>query len=195
MVFLLLLLYLFPFRLLVFINHSFQLQNIRQLLLFLILRKRNKTPDSAAEWFRRNYGESLANEVAIPLTEAQKEELDRRLQTYAENPNEGISWDELKDKLRNKSQLQKYISSWSYLFVVFLIQCTFINPKIKPQFIIFSPLSIFNFCLNNNMIELSFDSTVLILEINELIIKNNLLFQFSLIFQPFFFQHTSQFET
>lgn len=37
---------------------------------------------------------------AIPLTDAQKEELDRRLQAYSENPNEGISWDELRDKLR-----------------------------------------------------------------------------------------------
>lgn len=36
---------------------------------------------------------------AIPLTETQKEELDRRLQAYAQNPDEGISWDELKDKL------------------------------------------------------------------------------------------------
>jgi putative addiction module component (TIGR02574 family) len=37
---------------------------------------------------------------AIPLTDAQKEELDRRLQAYAQNPDEGISWDELRDKLR-----------------------------------------------------------------------------------------------
>ena len=40
---------------------------------------------------------------AIPLTDAQKEELDRRLQAYAQNPNEGISWDELKDKLRKSA--------------------------------------------------------------------------------------------
>jgi putative addiction module component (TIGR02574 family) len=40
---------------------------------------------------------------AIPLTDAQKEELDRRLQAYAGNPNEGISWDELKDKLRKSA--------------------------------------------------------------------------------------------
>jgi putative addiction module component (TIGR02574 family) len=37
---------------------------------------------------------------AIPLTDAQKAELDRRLQAYAENPNEGIPWGALKDKLR-----------------------------------------------------------------------------------------------
>ena len=36
---------------------------------------------------------------AIPLTDAQKEELDRRFQAYTQNPSEGISWDELKDKL------------------------------------------------------------------------------------------------
>jgi putative addiction module component (TIGR02574 family) len=40
---------------------------------------------------------------AIPLTDAQKEELDRRLQAYAGNPNEGISWDELKDNLRESA--------------------------------------------------------------------------------------------
>ena len=40
---------------------------------------------------------------AIPLTDAQKEELDRRLRAYAENPNEGISWDELKNKLRKSA--------------------------------------------------------------------------------------------
>jgi putative addiction module component (TIGR02574 family) len=40
---------------------------------------------------------------AIPLTDAQKEELDHRLQAYAENPNEGISWDELKHKLRKSA--------------------------------------------------------------------------------------------
>ena len=40
---------------------------------------------------------------AIPLTEAQKEELDRRLQAYAQNPSEGVSWDELKDKLRKSA--------------------------------------------------------------------------------------------
>ena len=37
---------------------------------------------------------------SVPLTDSQKEELDRRLQAYAQNPNEGISWDELRDKLR-----------------------------------------------------------------------------------------------
>lgn len=40
---------------------------------------------------------------AMPLTEAQKEELDRRLQAHTQNPNEGISWDELKDRLRKSA--------------------------------------------------------------------------------------------
>lgn len=40
---------------------------------------------------------------AMPLTEAQKEELDRRLQAHTQNPNEGISWDELKDSLRKSA--------------------------------------------------------------------------------------------
>jgi putative addiction module component (TIGR02574 family) len=40
---------------------------------------------------------------AIPLTDAQKEELDHRLQAYVQNPNEGISWDELKDRLRKSA--------------------------------------------------------------------------------------------
>ncbi len=37
---------------------------------------------------------------AVPLTNEQKQELDRRLQAYAQNPNEGISWDALKEKMR-----------------------------------------------------------------------------------------------
>lgn len=37
---------------------------------------------------------------AVPITDTQKQELDRRLQAYAQNPNEGISWDELKEKVR-----------------------------------------------------------------------------------------------
>jgi putative addiction module component (TIGR02574 family) len=40
---------------------------------------------------------------ALPLTDAQKEELDRRLQAYGEKPSEGISWDELKDRLRKSA--------------------------------------------------------------------------------------------
>lgn len=39
---------------------------------------------------------------AVPLTEEQKAELDRRLESYQANPDEGISWQELKDKLRQR---------------------------------------------------------------------------------------------
>ena len=35
----------------------------------------------------------------ITITTAQKQELDRRLAAYRQNPTEGISWDELKKKL------------------------------------------------------------------------------------------------
>lgn len=37
---------------------------------------------------------------AVPLTSEQKQELDRRLQAYAQNPDEGVSWDELKETMR-----------------------------------------------------------------------------------------------
>jgi putative addiction module component (TIGR02574 family) len=39
---------------------------------------------------------------AVPLTEEQKAELDRRLESYRANPNEGISRQELKDNLRQR---------------------------------------------------------------------------------------------
>lgn len=35
----------------------------------------------------------------VVLTEAQKKELDRRLQSYAQNPQEGIPWEDLKAQL------------------------------------------------------------------------------------------------
>ena len=40
---------------------------------------------------------------AVPLTDAQRQELDRRLQAYAQNPNEGIAWDELKEHVRKSA--------------------------------------------------------------------------------------------
>lgn len=39
---------------------------------------------------------------AVPLTDEQKAELDRRLESYRANPSEGISWNELKEKLRQR---------------------------------------------------------------------------------------------
>jgi putative addiction module component (TIGR02574 family) len=35
----------------------------------------------------------------IPLTEAQKQELDRRLENYKKNPTHGSSWEEVKNRL------------------------------------------------------------------------------------------------
>lgn len=35
----------------------------------------------------------------VPLTESQKKELDRRLLSYAQNPQEGIPWEDLKAQL------------------------------------------------------------------------------------------------
>ncbi|MEP7340172.1 MAG: addiction module protein [Acidobacteriota bacterium] len=40
---------------------------------------------------------------AVPLTEVQRQELDRRLQAYQQNPGEGISWNDLKDQLQKSS--------------------------------------------------------------------------------------------
>jgi len=38
---------------------------------------------------------------SLPVTETDREELDRRLAAYAQNPDAGISWDELKEKVRS----------------------------------------------------------------------------------------------
>jgi putative addiction module component (TIGR02574 family) len=40
---------------------------------------------------------------ALPLTDADKQELNRRLELYAQNPGEGIPWDELKEKVRKSA--------------------------------------------------------------------------------------------
>lgn len=40
---------------------------------------------------------------AIPVTDAQKAELDRRLQAYADTPGEGVSWNELKERVRKSA--------------------------------------------------------------------------------------------
>jgi putative addiction module component (TIGR02574 family) len=40
---------------------------------------------------------------ALPLTEAERQELDHRLELYAKNPDEGIPWDELKEKVRKSA--------------------------------------------------------------------------------------------
>ena len=40
---------------------------------------------------------------SVPVTDSQKEELDRRLQAHAQNPDGGISWGELKEKVRKSA--------------------------------------------------------------------------------------------
>ena len=40
---------------------------------------------------------------AVSLTEEQRAELERRLEAYQANPSEGISWNELKTKLRKRA--------------------------------------------------------------------------------------------
>ena len=40
---------------------------------------------------------------AISLTEEQKAELERRLESYQANPSEGISWNDLKEKLQRRA--------------------------------------------------------------------------------------------
>ncbi|MEM7593127.1 MAG: addiction module protein [Cyanobacteria bacterium P01_A01_bin.83] len=37
----------------------------------------------------------------IDLTKAQKTELDRRLETFQENPQSGATWDQVKQRLQN----------------------------------------------------------------------------------------------
>ncbi len=44
-----------------------------------------------------------ASPESLPVTDAQREELDRRLQAHAQNPAEVVSWDELKRKVRRSA--------------------------------------------------------------------------------------------
>lgn len=41
----------------------------------------------------------LEQQEEFPLTEAQKQELDRRLENYQKNPTTGSSWEEVKKRL------------------------------------------------------------------------------------------------
>jgi putative addiction module component (TIGR02574 family) len=42
------------------------------------------------------------NEEPLELDNEEKEFLDERLRMYKENPNDGISWEEMKQKLKDK---------------------------------------------------------------------------------------------
>ena len=44
-----------------------------------------------------------ASPESLPVTDAQKQELDRRLQAHTQTPDEVISWDELKEKVRKSA--------------------------------------------------------------------------------------------
>ena len=47
--------------------------------------------------------DSIVDEGAvIEPTEAQKAELDRRMQRHRDNPEEGSSWEEVEERLRNR---------------------------------------------------------------------------------------------
>ncbi|MEH1770266.1 addiction module protein [Nostoc sp.] len=41
----------------------------------------------------------LTDTNAVTLSEEQKQELDRRLETHLQNPNQGSSWEEVKQRL------------------------------------------------------------------------------------------------
>ena len=43
-----------------------------------------------------------ADEEAVPVTQAQKDELDRRLDDLARNPDSGRSWEEFRSELERK---------------------------------------------------------------------------------------------
>ncbi len=38
---------------------------------------------------------------SLPLTETERQELERRLQSYRKNPDQGVSWDKLQKKIAN----------------------------------------------------------------------------------------------
>lgn len=44
-----------------------------------------------------------ANPESITLTDAERQELDRRLESYARNPDEGVPWDDLKKQVRKSA--------------------------------------------------------------------------------------------
>jgi len=47
--------------------------------------------------------DSIANEAdAIAITDAQKQELDSRLEKYLNNPQLGSSWEDAKQRIRNR---------------------------------------------------------------------------------------------
>ncbi len=45
------------------------------------------------------------NPEQLPVSEAEKQELDKRLKNYKQNPNEGIEWETLKKNLLESKQI------------------------------------------------------------------------------------------
>ncbi|MBZ0204637.1 MAG: addiction module protein [Ignavibacteria bacterium] len=64
-----------------------------------ILKEALKLPDSEKLELIEDLWESLSKPEEIPLTDEQKEELDRRLKAHFRNPNSGSSWEEVKAEL------------------------------------------------------------------------------------------------
>ncbi len=53
------------------------------------------------ELLQRLWDELAAQPENIELTDAQRAELDRRLDDYRRDPNAGVSWESLRENLRN----------------------------------------------------------------------------------------------
>ncbi len=67
----------------------------------------NLNPNFAIEYIKNGFnwwkifGIASSMPESLPLTEAQKQELDRRLQAYRQQPESTISWEEVKKRLRS----------------------------------------------------------------------------------------------
>ncbi|HMQ79653.1 MAG TPA: addiction module protein [Ignavibacteria bacterium] len=64
-----------------------------------ILKEVLKLPDAEKLELIGDLWDSLSNPNDIPLTDEQKEELDRRLEAHYKNPESGSSWDEVKARI------------------------------------------------------------------------------------------------
>jgi len=47
----------------------------------------------------------IATPEAIPVTQTQRDELDRRLQAHRDNPGEGASWQQVKAGIKRRAKL------------------------------------------------------------------------------------------
>ncbi len=44
----------------------------------------------------------VAGQTSLPITEAQRDELDRRMESYRNSPTDGSSWEEVKARLQSR---------------------------------------------------------------------------------------------